>query len=79
MGHKGAWLRSRDLLLNFRTPTNVKLKVSDTKQNMKMGQNKSPPRSRDPFLILELSYHISTHIGWHHNLKFSRLNERKVY
>ena len=61
IGHKGAWPRSRDLLLNFGTPqlslVRMKLqmsnfaagsRVTNTKQrNEKMGQKGAWLRSRD--------------------------------
>ena len=66
MGQKGAWARSRDLLLNFGTPllspARMKLQTSNfaagsrvrnTKQkNEKLGQKGAWPRSRDLLLNL---------------------------
>ena len=71
LGHKGAWPRSRDLLLNFGnpllSPVRMKLqtasfadgsRVRNTKQKLKIGPKGAWPRSRDLLLYFVTHYYL---------------------
>ena len=81
-GQKGAWPRSRDLLLHFETPYNLRLRWSYKRQilqpdrwwgmlnkKMKNWAKRAWPRSRDLLMNFAIPYYLRS--GWSYKRTFA--------